>query len=56
MKKDSLIEEDLDFRYVYHERLGMMCGEAEPTREQKQVARAEAVDYVARRDGAEDGV
>lgn len=55
MKKDALAE-DPDFRYTYHERLGLLCGEAEPTREQKQVARAEAVDYVARRDGGEDGV
>jgi hypothetical protein len=31
-----------EWRYVYHERIGIMCEDGEPTAEQKEIARAEA--------------
>lgn len=34
------LQEEWDYRY--HERIGIMCGTAEPTPEQEQLARQEA--------------
>lgn len=31
--------------YRYHERLGILCGTAEPTPEQLRIAQLEAVEY-----------
>lgn len=35
-----------DWQYFYEERLGIMCGTAEPTKEQDEAAKLWATEYV----------
>jgi hypothetical protein len=41
-------EMEVEWRYRYHERIGMMCDAADPTDRQKQIARCEADEAVAK--------
>ena len=43
--KKPRIQDDPNFRYVYHERIGMLCEDREPTPLERTMAFADAKEY-----------
>ena len=39
-------EEQTEWNYIFQERIGIMCGDGEPTDEQKAIARKEADEHI----------
>ena len=46
--KPPKLQDNLNFRYVYHESIGMQCEDRDPTPQQRATAFAEAKAYVER--------